>query len=90
MYADATVEDADNDLVGGLAKFDVAADGESPIGFEVTIEDCADVSGACWIPPHLIIAIPDVITSNDYNVELWVVDVAGHTSESATGWLAGG
>lgn len=90
MYADATVEDTDNDLVGGLAKFDVAADGESPIGFEVTIEDCADVSGACWIPPHLIIAIPDVITSNDYNVELWVVDVAGHTSESATGWLAGG
>lgn len=90
MYAEATVQDPDDDLVGGIAKFDVAADGESPIGFDVTIEDCADVSGACWIPPNLIIAIPDVITSNDYSVELWVIDVAGHTSESATGWLAGG
>lgn len=90
MYADATVSDVEGDLVGGVAKFDVSADGESPIGFEVGIEACADVSGACWSAPHLILAIPDVITSYDYTVELWVVDAAGHTSEAMAGALAGG
>jgi hypothetical protein len=90
MYADATVADVEGDLVGGTAKFDVAADGENPIGFLVEIKDCAEVSGACWIDPHLIIAIPDVITSYDYTVDLWVIDAAGNTSEGASGALAGG
>lgn len=90
MYADATVSDPEGDLVGGTAKFDVTADGESPIGFEVGIEACADVSGACWNDPHLILAIPDVITSYDYTVELWVIDAAGNASAGMAGALAGG
>lgn len=90
MYADATVTDAEGDLVGGVAKFDVATGSGQPVGFEVGIEACADVSGACWQDPHLILAIPDVITANDYSVELWVIDAAGHSSASATGFLEGG
>ncbi len=90
MYADATVADPDGDLVGGTARFDVAAEGESPMGLAEAIEDCADVSGACWIDPHLIIAIPDVITSYNYTVELWVIDAEGNTSEGVSGALAGG
>jgi hypothetical protein len=90
MYADAEVVDADGDLVGGIAKFDITADGENPIGFEQAIEDCTDVSGACWIDPNLIIAIPDVITSYDYTMALWVIDAAGNASDRASGFLAGG
>lgn len=90
MYADATVTDPEGDLVGGWANFDVATGSGQPIGFEVEIKACADVSGACWNDPHLILAIPDVITENDYAVSLVVVDAAGNSSVAATGELAGG
>lgn len=90
MYADATVADADGDLVGGRAKFDVSTGSGQPVGLDYGIEACADVSGACWQDPHLILAIPDVGTSNDYSVELWVEDAAGNTSAGVTGFLEGG
>ncbi len=90
MYADATIEDADGDLVGGFANFDVSTGSGQPLGFTDPIRDCADVSGACWIPPHLIVAIPDVITANDYSVELVVVDAGHNESAPMTGFLAGG
>ncbi len=90
MYADATVSDPEGDLVGGVASFDVATGSGQPIGFEDEIKDCADVSGACWIDPHLIIAIPDVITTYDYTVELVVIDVAGNASVMMSGALEGG
>lgn len=90
MYADATVTDAEGDLVGGVASFDVATGSGQPIGFDVEIKDCADVSGACWIDPHLIIAIPDVITEYDYTVELVVIDLAGNASAMMAGALEGG
>ncbi len=90
MHADATVSDVEGDLVDGVAKFDVATDAGQPVGFEYMIRACADVSGACWTAPTLIIEIPDVITSNDYTVELWVIDAAGNASAGMTGFLEGG
>ncbi len=90
MYADATVSDVEGDLVDGVAKFDVATGAGQPVGFEYPIRACADVSGACWTAPRLIIEIPDVITSNDYTVELWVIDAAGNVSEGMSGFLEGG
>ncbi|MSQ01758.1 MAG: hypothetical protein EXR71_07675 [Myxococcales bacterium] len=90
MYADATVSDAEGDLVDGVAKFDVATGAGQPMGFEYPIRACADVRGACWTAPTLIIEIPEVITTNDYTVELWVIDAAGNVSGAAAGFLQGG
>lgn len=89
MYADATVTDPEGDLVGGMAKFAVATGSGQPIDFADPILACADVSGACWNDPHLILAIPDVITANDYTVSLVVVDAAGNASAAVEGALEG-
>ena len=90
MYARATVSDPDGDILRGLAMFDVATGSEQPMGFTYPIEDCAEMSDACWTDPDLVIEIPDVVTANDYTVALVVIDVAGNASAAMTGSLAGG